>query len=59
MQREEVGYEYRDVINEPEFIPFSYISQNQETSFTILDATEVDVALDFRDFKYLSHFTRF
>ena len=59
VSREEVGYEYRDVIKEPEFVPFSYVSQNHETSFTLLDDTTVTVSLDFRDFKYLSHYTRF
>ena len=59
VQREQVGYEYRDVIKEPEFVPFSYVTQNHETSFTILEADTVTVALDFRDFKYLSHKTRF
>ena len=39
VQREEVGYEYRDVISEPEFIPFQYVSTNHETSFTVLEAT--------------------
>lgn len=59
VQREQVGYEYRDVIKEPEFVPFSYVSQNHETSFSVLDEDSVQVTIDFRDFKYLSHKTRF
>ena len=59
VQTEQAGYEYRDVIEEPEFVPFSYVSQNHETSFSVLDETSVLVTIDFRDFKYLSHKTRF
>ena len=59
VQREQVGYEYRDVIKEPEFVPFSYVSQNHETSFRVEDAQKMMVAIDIRDFKYLSHYKRF
>ena len=59
VQREEVGYEYRDVIKQPEFVPFSQVSQNHEASFSLGDDSDWQVFLDLRDFKYLSHFTRF
>ena len=59
VQREEVGYEYRDVIKQPEFVPFSQVSQNHEASFSLGDDDDWQVFLDLRDFKYLSHFKRF
>ena len=59
VQREEVGYEYRDVIKQPEFVPFSQVSQNHEASFSLDDDSDWKVYLDLRDFKYLSHYTRF
>jgi len=55
MQRENVGYEYRDVVNKPKYNPFKYVTQNPETEFSIIDTDKAVVSFEFHDWKYLSN----
>lgn len=51
----QTGYGYRDVIVPPSYKPFSYVSTNPETEFSVMDTDRVIVSFDFRDMKYLSN----
>ena len=56
-KKEDVGYPYRDVIKEPDASPFTYVSSSPETEFSTNALTDVTVAFNFRDMKYLSQYT--
>jgi len=54
-QTDLTGYKYRDVLSSPSYNPFSYVSVNPETEFSVMDTDKVIVSFDFRDMKYLSN----
>jgi hypothetical protein len=54
-QTDLTGYKYRDVLASPSYNPFSYVSVNPETEFSVMDTDKVIVSFDFRDMKYLSN----
>jgi len=43
------------VVISPSYNPFSYVSTNPETEFSVLDTDQVIVSFEFRDWKYLSN----
>ena len=51
----DVGYPYRDVIDEPNGDPFTYVSSSPETEFALEETISVRVDFNFRDMKYLSN----
>ena len=54
-QTDLTGYKYRDILAPPSYNPFSYVSVNPETEFSVMDTDKVIVSFDFRDMKYLSN----
>lgn len=58
VQRENVGYEYRDVVSKPTYNPFKYVTHNQQTEFSLIDTDKAVVSFEFHDFKYLSNVSK-
>jgi len=54
VSRENVGYQYRDVLKPPVYDEFSYVASNPETKFSIINPETIKVQFAFSDWKWLS-----
>ena len=49
-----LGYQYRDVVKDPNVNTLSQVSSQPETEFEVEQTVKAKVSFDFRDMKYLS-----
>lgn len=59
--KEGYGYNYSDIVSIDQTMlkPFDYKVVNEKTGLKMLEYPDIDFIFDFKDFKYLSHQTRF